>query len=234
MTAPVDLFAAAELWGRKFIIELDQFLFNLAISSYKKALLESHTSRYNEILPLSINVYPESLIRTAYFKNVSEAIKSNQISGRKIILEISEKADLPIDDSNNKFNLEEFKMKLSKYAQKLKLKFGIDDFGVGYASVSRLAGLNPPIIKIDRELLYYKSFNSIIQFVQKIAINTNPLNPAEIIIEGLDEKVPVTLNQLKRLGISYVQGHLIGKPEPIIYRLSQEKHDFLKKQILGD
>lgn len=238
-TAPVDLFYAAELWGRKFTIELDQFLLNLACSRYRQALIEAKQSRSYEILPLSVNVYPESLMRTAYFETVREIVKegkSNQIPAGKLILEISEKADLPIyqDGVKLKSPLETFKIRLSKYAQELKIKFGIDDFGVGYASVSRLAGLNPPYIKIDREILYHEPFNVIIKFVQDIVATTNPLNPANIIIEGLDESSPITLKQLKRLGISYVQGHIIGKAGDKIYRLSQEKSEFLRKQLSGE
>lgn len=238
LTAPVDLFYAAELWGCKFTVELDQVLLNLAADSYRQALIEAKQSRSHEILPLSVNVYPESLMRTAYFETVRKIVKqgtSNHITAKKLILEISEKADLPIEQDGVKLqsSLDTFKIRLSKYVQELKIKFGIDDFGVGYASVSRLAGLNPPYVKIDREILYHEPVNVIIQFVQQIVATTNPLNPASIIVEGLDENSPVTLNQLKKLGISYVQGHLIGKAEPTIYRLSQEKSEFLKKQILG-
>ncbi|PHJ67522.1 hypothetical protein VF14_05290 [Nostoc linckia z18] len=239
LTAPVDLFYAAELWGRKFTIELDQFLLNLAANSYRQALIQAKQSRSHEILPLSVNVYPESLMRTAYFKTVREIVKegiSNQIPARKLILEISEKVDLPMyqDGIKLKSPLDTFRIILAKYVQELKIKFGIDDFGVGYASVSRLAGLNPPYIKIDREILYHQTVDVIIKFVQQIVSITNPLNPASIIVEGLDENSPVTLNQLKNLNISYVQGHIIGKAEPTIYRLSQEKSDFLRKQILGE
>ncbi|ALF54026.1 hypothetical protein ACX27_16145 [Nostoc piscinale CENA21] len=239
LTAPVDLFYAAELWGRKFTIELDKFLLNLAADSYRKALIKAKQNRAYEILPLSVNVYPESLMRTAYFDAVREIVKegkSNQIPARKLILEISEKADLPMYQDGVKLlsPLDTFKLRLSKYVQELKIKFGIDDFGVGYASVSRLAGLNPPYVKIDREILHREPVNVIINFVQQIVSSTNPLNPASIIVEGLDKTSPVKLCQLRKLDISYVQGHLIGKAEPGIYRLSQEKSEFLREQIFAE
>ncbi|WP_242048408.1 MULTISPECIES: caspase, EACC1-associated type [Nostocales] len=239
LTAPVDLFYAAELWGRKFTIELDKFLLRLAADSYRKALIEAKQNRAYEILPLSVNVYPESLMRTAYFETVREIVKegkSNQIPARKLILEISEKADLPMYQDGVKLlsPLDTFKLRLSKYVQELKIKFGIDDFGVGYASVSRLAGLNPPYVKIDREILHREPVSVIINFVQQIVSSTNPLNPASIIVEGLDKTSPVKLCQLRKLDISYVQGHLIGKAEPGIYRLSQEKSEFLREQIFAE
>ncbi len=239
LTAPVDLFSAAELWGRKFTIELDQHLLQVAVRSYRQAAIEAKQGRSYEILPLSVNVYPESLMRTAYFKTVREIVKEgndNQIPAKKLILEISEKSDLPMyqDGILLQSPLNTFKARLSEYVRELKIRFGIDDFGVGYASVSRLAGLNPPYVKIDREILYHQSVDVIINFVQQIVARTNPLNPANVIVEGLDKNSPVKLPHLKNLGISYVQGHIIGKAEPIVHRLSQERSELLKKYILGE
>ncbi|WP_414553503.1 hypothetical protein [Anabaena sp. CCY 0017] len=74
----------------------------------------------------------------------------------------------------------------------------------------------------------------IINFVQQIVARANPLDPAKVIVEGLDDNSPVTLRHLKDLGVSYVQGHIIGKAEQDVYRLSPEKSEFLKKSILGE
>ncbi|AFY50366.1 EAL domain-containing protein [Nostoc sp. PCC 7524] len=239
LTAPVDLFAAAEIWGRKFTIELDQHLLKTAVNSYQEALVRTKQNRYHEILPLSVNVYPESLMRTAYFETVREIVKGRkekQFSAKKLILEISEKADLPMYEDGIRLQspLDSFKMRLAKYTQELKIRFGIDDFGVGYASVSRLSGLQPPYVKIDREILYHQPVDIIINFVQEVVSRANPLDPAKVIVEGLDENSPVTLGRLKNLGVSYVQGHIIGKAEQDVNRLSQEKSEFLRKSILGE
>ncbi|ARV63027.1 diguanylate phosphodiesterase [Nostocales cyanobacterium HT-58-2] len=239
LTAPIDLFSAAELWGRKFTIELDQHLLKLAVETYRQAAIKAKQGRAYEILPLSVNVYPESLMRTAYFKTIREIVKegkNNQIPAKKLILEISEKSDLPTyqDGVRLQSPLITFKARLSQYVQELNIRFGIDDFGVGYASVSRLAGLNPPYVKIDREILYHQPVDVIIHFVQQIVAKTNPLNPANVIVEGLDETSPVTLHYLKNLGISYVQGYIVGKAEPEVYRLSPEKREFLRRQLFGE
>ena len=65
---PLDLLKAAELWGPKFKVELDSYFLSKAITSYQAKLKATPGRRRPEdVLDFSINVYPESLIRTHYF-----------------------------------------------------------------------------------------------------------------------------------------------------------------------
>ncbi len=234
LTAPVDLFEAAELWGSRFKVELDQYFLRIAVKSYKEAR-KSKQRRLSDVVPLSVNVYPESLVRTAYFETVREVLEEDIISPRNLILEISEKSELP--QFHNGVKLENplafFKNKLLEYVHQFNIRFAIDDFGVGYASVSRLAGLNPCHVKIDREILHNQSSDLIIRFVHQI-VKANNLYPPNVIVEGVDEHTPISLYQLKEIGVTYIQGHIVGKPEPEIYRLSQEKYEELRKMISGE
>ncbi|MEO1431717.1 MAG: EAL domain-containing protein [Cyanobacteria bacterium J06633_8] len=234
LTAPVDLFQAAELWGSQFKLELDQYFLKVAAQSYKQAR-KSKQRRPSDVVPLSVNVYPESLIQEAYFETVREIIDQNIISPRNLILEISEKSELP--KFNHGVRLENplifFKNKLLEYVHQFNIRFAIDDFGVGHSSVSRLVGLNPCHVKIDREILHHQSNHLIINFVHQI-VKANNLYPPNVIVEGVDEETPISLYQLKNMGVNYIQGHIIGKPEPEVYRLSQEKYMELKKMISGE
>ncbi len=230
LIAPSDLFQAAEMWGPRFSIELDQYFLKTATTSYQEARKKSKLNRAQDIVPLSVNVYPESLIRAPYFDTVREVLKDKVITSRNLILEISEKAELPQykDGTSLDSPLSFFKNKLLEYVRQFQIRFAIDDFGVGYASVSRLAGLNPSHVKIDRNLLYYQPSDVIIRFVHEL-VGANNLNPSIVIVEGVDETSPMSLRRLKELGVHYIQGHIVGKPSPEIYRLSKEKYDDLKK-----
>jgi len=241
LTAPIDLFDAAELWGRKFTTQLDIELLKLAAKSYRRAGAEAKMNRPNEIVPLSVNVYPESLMRRAYFETVRQVTIPDEkgytlLSSDSLVLEISEKTDLPAykDGVRLRSPLAAFEERLVQYTQELGIKFGIDDFGVGNASVSRLAGLKPPYVKIDRDILHQQQADIIIRFVLKIVAKYSGLHVTQIIVEGMDEHSPINLHQLKQLGIFYVQGYIIGKAEPGIYRLTPERYEFLRKLIQGD
>jgi EAL domain-containing protein (putative c-di-GMP-specific phosphodiesterase class I) len=231
-SVPSDLFTCAELWGSRFIIELDQHFLRVACDSYRHAR-KIKQRRASDIVPLSVNVYPESLMRASYFETLQEILKNQIISPRNLILEISEKSELPRFHNGVilKNPLQAFKNRLIEYVSQLKIRFAIDDFGVGYASVSRLAGLNPSHVKIDRELLQHDSRHIIIRFVHEL-VGANNLNPAKVIVEGIDETVSISLRTLKEIGVSYIQGHIVGKPEPEVYRLSQDKYAELKKRLL--
>lgn len=235
LTTPSDLFEAAELWQHDFILELDRYFLIVATKTYLEARQKVKQNRSHEIVPLSVNVYPESLMQTAYFETVRQILKEKVISPRNLILEISEKSEVPNfqDGIRLKSPLKVFKTKLLEYVRKFQIRFAIDDFGVGYASVSRLAGLNPCHVKIDREILHHQPCEIIIRFVHEL-VGANNLNPSNVIVEGVDETIPISLHKLKQIGVSYIQGHIVGKPEPEIYRLSFEKADLLKKLLLDN
>ncbi|MBW4447096.1 MAG: EAL domain-containing protein [Spirirestis rafaelensis WJT71-NPBG6] len=233
LTAPSDLFEAAELWRHDFMIELDRYFLIVATKSYLEARQRAKQNRSHDIVPLSVNVYPESLMQTAYFETVRQILKDKVISPRNLILEISEKAEVPHykDGIRLKYPLKTFKNKLLEYVRKFQIRFAIDDFGVGYSSVSRLAGLNPCHVKIDREILHHRTSEIIIRFVHEL-VGANNLNPSNVIVEGVDETTPISLHRLKEIGVNYIQGHIVGKPKPEIYRLSFDKAELLRKLLL--
>jgi len=232
--APYDLFQAAELWGVQFMIELDQHFLRVAAEKYRTGRKETKQNRSQDILPLSVNVYPESLTREAYFKTVEKVVKGEGlIPGKKLILEISEKISLPqySSDKGPKASWIGFKKQLFRYVRELQIKFAIDDFGVEHASVSQLAGLKTPYIKVDREILFHESRDIIINFVHDLG-GSNTLSPANIILEGIDKDSPVSLSHLKEIGVNYIQGYIVNKAQPQIYRLSEEKIEELRDLLL--
>jgi EAL domain-containing protein (putative c-di-GMP-specific phosphodiesterase class I)/uncharacterized caspase-like protein len=229
--APYDIFHAAELWGVKFMIELDQHFLRVATEKYRDGRQEIKQNRPHEVLPLSVNVYPESLTRQAYFATVQQVVQEDRlIPGRKLILEISEKISLPKHngDAESGLSWRGFKAKLKQYVKELNVKFAIDDFGVEHASVSHLAGLQPSYVKIDREILFHSSRDIIIKFVHDLGAASDSLEQPIVIVEGFDEKSPVSLGHLRDIGVNYIQGHIVGKAEPQIYRLSKEKFEELR------
>lgn len=231
--APGDLFQAAELWGVRFMIELDQHFLRVAVEKYREGRAEIKQNRTQDILPLSVNVYPESLTRQAYFRAVKQIVKEDGlIPGRKLVLEISEKISLPkyASDIGPKASWVGFKDELIRYVRELQVRFAIDDFGVEHASVSQLAGLKPPYIKVDREILFHESRDIIINFVHDLGA-ANTLDPPKVILEGFDEDAPVALSHLKALGVNYVQGYIVNRAQPNVYRLPERKIQELREKI---
>jgi EAL domain-containing protein (putative c-di-GMP-specific phosphodiesterase class I) len=179
-------------------------------------------------------VYPPSLMQDDYFEAIRQAIQDRLIQPEKLILEISEKLPLPVPSSQDS-SIEAFKKQLGRYVRDLNVGFSIDDFGAGHASVSRLTGLNPSHVKIDRDLLYQEREPTEItlRFVLDLASSTR-LRAPKVVVEGFDNSSPMTLGMLYRLGIRYVQGHIIGKASPELNRLGKERTQYLRRLIQDD
>jgi EAL domain-containing protein (putative c-di-GMP-specific phosphodiesterase class I) len=229
--APSYLFSAAELWGPQFTIELDKRLIWLATTGYREALSRvPGLKRVEDIQELSVNVYPQSLIRDAYYKVVSDIIKQKIIPAQKLILEISEKAPIPDEDY---LNMEEavrkFRIRLARYAHDFQIGFAIDDFGIGYGSVSRLLGLSPSYVKIDRSILLSEHSQLTLSYI--LSLVTTGLQASKVVIEGYDEEVQrrLTFRDLYKIGIRHIQGYLVGKAGPDLYRLDKSLENNLRK-----
>ena len=236
MVAPVDLFRAAELWGVEFTTELDLYFLKKATHKYRQLRDAAKLQRFHDTLPLSVNVYPSSVLRTAYLNEVKELTKSNVIPAGKLILEISEKSSLPDPPywSDDVMNWSSFKRRLKTFVREVPgIRFAIDDFGVGHASVSRLVGLNLEYVKIDREVLDYAKDvrDKIIKFVRDALIEAGNYSP-NIIVEGVDKEYPIRLNNLLDIGAQSIQGYIVDKPRSQIYdRLSEEQFSLLRAQL---
>jgi EAL domain-containing protein (putative c-di-GMP-specific phosphodiesterase class I) len=231
-TAPLDLFKVAELWGRQFLIELDVYFLDRAARTY-----QAQTLKYGLApLPLSINVYPDSLLHRNYQICLNRLVSSGMIDSRNLVLEISEKREIAYVPTwhNSSPNNDAFRNCLKGIAtQNPNIQFAIDDYGSNYATVSRLLGLRLNYVKVDREILYCEpdARRSVLRFIQNLMIEQGYFQP-HIVMEGIDEDCPMELWELGNLGISHVQGFTIGKPQAEIYgELSAELRDYLQQQL---
>jgi EAL domain-containing protein (putative c-di-GMP-specific phosphodiesterase class I) len=236
--SPADIFRAAEIWGRKFMLEADLYFLQTATEKYQELRLKTAGYRRPEdVQDLSVNVYPESLMRSKYFDEMNRLIKKNGvIPADKFYLEISEKTIFPKVEGEGIAvgnDIKSFRQVLEKYVHSFGIGFAIDDFGIGYSSVSRLAELHPSYLKIDREILFvrdaYNTIKFIISFVNDLT-SKEFLRSAKIVLEGFDSETSrfVHLGELRRIGLQYIQGYIVGKPvHDKLVRLDETSIDYL-------
>ncbi|UQX89084.1 EAL domain-containing protein [Jatrophihabitans telluris] len=94
--------------------------------------------------------------------------------------------------------------------RQLGVRIALDDFGVGYSSLSRISAVNPDIIKLDRSFiapLYAEGKHT--DFVAGIIDLAHRLN-AMVIAEGVEDAGQ--LETLRSIGCDAVQGYLTGRP----------------------
>lgn len=233
--APFELFQAAELWGPEFITELDLYCLRNAIETYRQVWKEERKAQKYD--PLAVNVYPETLFRLAYKRELAKIVKEEElIRSQKLTIEISEKRPLSSayeirdDMPSTSDPVERFMQAVREYTSDLNIRFAIDDFGVEHSSVARLARLELDYVKIDRDILRHPHPDCTIAYVRDI-VNRSHFHPTKIVVEGFDGDSRIPLSSLYNLGIQYVQGHLIRRASPTVNDLEQEKQEFLLREV---
>jgi len=234
---PQDLFSAGELWGSEFITELDLYCLQTAVMDYVQTWRRERGNQ--KIDPVSVNVYPETLYRSEYKHELTRIIKEEEyLKSKKLILEISEKQPLSSHDhqrerfSASNDSLDDFVKKIMEYTHELCIGFAIDDFGVEYSSIARLARLELDHVKIDRDILHHTHPDSTFRYVLEL-VSRSHSHPIKVVVEGFDGDCKLSLAELYRLGIQYVQGHLIRRASSSVRDLDQEQKDFLSRLLMA-
>ncbi len=93
------------------------------------------------------------------------------------------------------------------------LKIAIDDFGTGYANYERLKRLNAEIIKIDGVFIREIMTDSLDKMIVKSITDLAKAKSLSVVAEFVETEEQKEL--LFSLGVNYLQGYLIGKPQPL-------------------
>jgi EAL domain-containing protein (putative c-di-GMP-specific phosphodiesterase class I) len=122
---------------------------------------------------------------------------------------------------------------MNRLSHQFGIQFAIDDFGVGWASISRLNRLLPTYIKIDRDILLFEQNlgKAVIRYLKGLS-NISVIGGMKIIVEGVDELIKISLSELvNELFVRYVQGHLLGKAVSNITSLTKKRKQEIARLI---
>ncbi|MFJ8834327.1 EAL domain-containing protein [Micromonospora aurantiaca] len=236
--APWSALRMAHDWGDRFIVERDAILVTKAIHSYAEA---DAASGWQGTKPLSVNVAVRSLLSDTYLGQVSKALAEAGLHPRTLTLEISEQD--PITPEPGELWPQEplvyFHNRLTALARELRISFAVDDFGVGYASLARMAELPLTQIKVDRAILHHPMALEELTLVTQIARYGSDQGqtgqPRTVIVEGFDDDAPVSLYDIFRLGIHHVQGYFSGATaSPILCGLEPAVQERIASLVRGE
>ncbi|MFZ1873759.1 MAG: EAL domain-containing protein [Chania sp.] len=150
----------------------------------------------------AVNLSPSSLCRPSLCQDVRDALQQYQIEPYQLVLEVTE-SHLVQDVKYAKSSLQELRQ--------LGCRIALDDFGTGYATYDRLKELHVDTLKIDgsfvRGMLTNKVDYQIISSICKVALMQRLSIVAEY-VETAEQR-----DVLKSLGVDYMQGYFIGKPQ---------------------
>lgn len=89
----------------------------------------------------------------------------------------------------------------------------IDDFGTGYANYERLKSLQADILKIDGCFVRDIETDPLDAIMVKSIIEMAKVKKMKVVAEYVETSEQ--REKLLQLGVDYLQGYLVGKPQPL-------------------
>jgi len=192
------------------IITPDQFIPVIAQFNLSKRfdlLVVETLFREMKTLPgerFSVNLMPFTLMQKESANKILDLFSQYDISPKLVTIEITEQ---------QAFSGSEISVLNIRRLQEYGCQIAIDDFGTGYANYERLKRLEADIVKIDgcfvRDILTDPVDEMIVKSICDLARVKNLTLVAEF-VETEEQRA-----LLYKMGVDYLQGYLIGKPQPI-------------------
>ncbi len=208
MISPVDFIPVAEQTG--LIINIGKQVIKQACEQLKRW----HTQPRFAHLTIAVNVSPIQFNQENFVTDVINIVSKSNINPRLLKLELTESSLLK--------NVEQ-SIKKMQVLQDIGIDFSMDDFGIGYSSLSYLKLLPLYQLKIDqtfvRDITVDPNDAIIVRTIIAMAQNMN-LN---VIAEGVETETQKIF--LEKNGCPMFQGYYFGHPLPIE---EFEKHILLK------
>ena len=92
------------------------------------------------------------------------------------------------------------------------MRLALDDFGAEYSSLSRLATLPFPMVKIDRSFLDGAPEDPKVVAFLRAVVDLGRALELTVTVEGVETSAQLDL--LDALDVPLAQGYLLGRPQP--------------------
>ncbi len=162
---------------------------------------------------ISINLSGQTLNNPEMLAFIITQLIESEIDGNKICFEITETAAIS--------NLSMAKQFISTLKD-FKCQFSLDDFGSGLSSFGYLKKLPVDYLKIDGMFVKDIADNTIEHAMVKSINEIGHVMGMKTIAEYVENDL--IKGMLKEIGVNYVQGYGIGKPEPLEELLSRSNN----------
>ena len=191
---PGDFIPVAEHVG--LVDKVDAIVFRKSAVFFGELLKKSGAD-----ITLSVNVSVRHLMKNDFLDEVRETLKISGVPASQLEIEITE--SIMIDSLDKAFQR-------IKEIKEMGIKIAIDDFGVGYSSLSYLNKLPANLLKVDKSFIdKMNSGKASKQYVAAI-ISIGHIMGFEVISEGVEE--PEQLETLRDIGCDFIQGFIWGRP----------------------
>ena len=153
-------------------------------------------------ISISVNVSARQLQEPVFVSAVQRAIASMERTG--LVLEITERQE--ITDAGT--------LEAMHLLAELGVRFAVDDFGVGFSSISYLRDLPVHVVKTDAALAQnIDTDERALAVLRAVTVMSEALG-LDVVVEGIERESQLTAVR-EQVGAPYVQGYLLHRPVPI-------------------
>ena len=177
--------------------------FDIGVVESLLAWLQEHPSD-DCCARFSVNLMPLTLMQKEVAAEIITLFERYGVRPQSVIIEVTEEQAF----SNSEVSIANIQQ-LRQYG----FKIAIDDFGTGYANYERLKRLEADVIKIDGCFVKDICSDSMDAMIVKSICNLAKTRSLCVVAEFVE-----TEEQREKLlasGVDYLQGYLVGKPQPL-------------------
>jgi diguanylate cyclase (GGDEF)-like protein len=201
--SPADFLSAAERY--QLMEELDRWVVANTFRALSGHAAELRASRAR----FAINLSGQSLGSESFLPFVQEQLDASGLPPELVCFEITETVAVA-----NLQRAQTFMHALKRRG----CRFSLDDFGTGLSSFAYLKLFPVDTLKIDGSFIRDLDTNVVSQSVVAAIAEVARVMQLETVAEFVESEA--VLDLLRRLGITWVQGYLLGEPVPLAARIS--------------
>ena len=151
-----------------------------------------------------MNLLPYTLMQKDSATQIISLFKRYNLSAEAITIEVTEEQAFS-DVETSMYNIQQLR--------EFGCAIAIDDFGTGYANYERLKSLQADILKIDGCFVRDIETDPLDAIMVKSIIEMAKVKKMKVVAEYVE--TPEQREKLLQLGVDYLQGYLVGKPQPL-------------------
>ncbi|MEM9570649.1 MAG: EAL domain-containing protein [Pseudomonadota bacterium] len=178
--------------------EVDSTIRDIALAEISPAL------NHGLIESVSINISPMDLATEGFARILMRQVESHDIRLDQVWIEVTE---------NERLTSMVIARENLEALNQAGVRIALDDYGVGYSNIQRLAELPIQRLKIDKSIVQHIEDNPKYAGVLRSSVHLARALGAEVVAEGVE--TPGQLTKVERFGCKLVQGYLYFKPMPV-------------------
>jgi diguanylate cyclase (GGDEF)-like protein/PAS domain S-box-containing protein len=195
--APAEFFRAAERY--RLMPHVDRWVVQAVLSALGRGGMKLPAGR-----SVAINIAGQTLGDSEFLEFVVECFDHTGASPADICFEVTESSVVANLDHARRF---------IAVLHGMGCEFALDDFGSGLSSFSTLKTLPMDYLKIDGSFIRNLAVDPVNQALVAAMIELSRSLNFRIVAEQCEDQP--SLDVVKRMGIDFVQGFIIGRPQPL-------------------